>query len=488
MATVASGEVCGSYSGGAGGYIDYTFTDAGKFTAVFTNSAFKTWDPYYSTYFGIIVEYNGTQETLLVTGTVSSSGYTKSVTFTFDRSCTELTIYLAGWDGNKFVPSGLVDTRFEDYPSGTSGYTVTWSVNNTPPTVSFNTLPTLYAGKAASISFTGSDAEGDYHIYYYLTRYYKAPGSSSYSSTYVDSTAKKSSGSASITDNIPSNYVGYSVYYKLEAIDDLGASKTITSSTVTVQKANTAPTVTFDTLPVLNAGLESVIRWTTSDADGDTVNTTKLIRYHKASGASSYTATTLISSSTSVKYYRDTIPEDIIGGSVYYTVTVSDGTTTKSATSTTVTVQYNNPPTITFNTPMPTSVALGDSVTLSWEFNDAEGDKITFEYLLICYSKDGDMTYDYYFPTISQSTRSYTETVTEEDNIGCELIYVIGIVDDKGNATQLLSPRILVKKPCNVKVIKDGVITEASGVATIQSGVITDMDGELHTVISGVIT
>ena len=40
-----------------------------------------------------------------------------------------------------------------------------------------------------------------------------------------------------------------------------------------------------------------------------------------------------------------------------------------------------NPPTITFNTPIPTSVALGDSVTLSWEFNDAEGDIITFDYL-----------------------------------------------------------------------------------------------------------
>ena len=480
MATVASGTLCCSYSGGAGGYIDYSFTDGGTFSVIFRNSSSKTWEPSYGTYFGIIVEYNGTMED--ITATSGASSYAKTASFTYKRSCNSLTIYCSGWSGSSYVPTGLVDTYFEQYPEGPIGYTVSWTVSNTAPTVSFNTLPTLYAGQAATISFTGSDAEGDYYIYYYLTRYYKAPGSSSYSSTYVGSTYKKSSGSASITDNIPSNYVGYSIYYKLEAEDDLDASTTITSSTVTVQKANTAPTGTVSlSSSVLYGNIPVTISWTLSDADGNTVTTTRLRRWViKPDGSES--ATTLTTSN--VNSYTDTIPKDLIDSYVEYEVSFTDGTASNNAWSNGYTVE-NCPPTARFNT-LPTLYA-GKTATISWTASDYDGDTVTTTKLIRYYKASGASS-ESSITLISSSTSSTSYTDTIPNIVGGTVYYSI-LVSDGKRTTMVDSLNVTVQKPpCNVKVIINGVITEASGVATIQSGVITDMDGELHTVISGVIT
>lgn len=109
--------------------------------------------------------------------------------------------------------------------------------------------------------------------------------------------------------------------------------------TVTWDVPNTAPTATI-TVPALKAGKTARISWTTSDSDGDTVKARKLVRYYKASGATRYTQTTLYnnSSGTTTKYYDDTIPEDAVGGSIYYVLTIYDGYTTATATSATVVV------------------------------------------------------------------------------------------------------------------------------------------------------
>lgn len=111
---------------------------------------------------------------------------------------------------------------------------------------------------------------------------------------------------------------------------------------------NTAPTAAFDTLPNLYAGKPAIISWTTSDEDGDSVLITKLVRYAKTSGASSYTSETLINSSGGVSEtsYTDTIPESAGEGLVYYELTVTDGVVSKTFTSGTKSVLDNEPPVI----------------------------------------------------------------------------------------------------------------------------------------------
>lgn len=155
-------------------------------------------------------------------------------------------------------------------------------------------------------------------------------------------------------------------------------STNTTTWTVEFEEPNAAPTVTFGNLPTLYAGQSASINWTTSDAEGDTVKTTKLVRYTKASGASAYTAATLInnSSGTTSKSYTDTIPESAGGGTVYYEVTVTDGYSTATAQSPTKSVSANQPPTIsgsdsnlgTFSTSKP---------TYSYTVNDPDGNSVT---------------------------------------------------------------------------------------------------------------
>ena len=113
----------------------------------------------------------------------------------------------------------------------------------------------------------------------------------------------------------------------------------ITSKSISWTALNNKPTATI-TVPELKAGKTARISWTTSDSDGDTVKTRKIVRYYKSSTATKYTSTTLYdnSSGMTTKYYDDTIPEDAVDGSIYYVLTIYDGYTTATITSETVTV------------------------------------------------------------------------------------------------------------------------------------------------------
>ena len=361
--TVASGTLYLKHSTMIAGFgqINYSFYDSGYFSYSFTAGA-GTWKS------GMYLEvtYNGTTKKL--------DSWTRSTTFTYKRSVSEITF--------NFIDSTYGDNSVGcfypySYQYGPyAPYTVSWTPPNTAPSVSFSSLPTLYAGKTAKISWTSSDPEGDSVSYQNLYRYYKASGATQYSYNILtyNTTSK------SYTDTIP-DIVGGSVYYKITAKDAYGLTASATSSTVTVQKYNNAPTASISVSPsTLYNGKTATITWSFSDADGDTVNTTKLVRYYKAAGASSYSSTTLTTSN--VKTYTDTIPSNLAGGSVYYIVTFTDGTATATKQSSTYTVQQS----------------------------------------------------------------------------------------------------------CNVNVIVSGVITQASDVAVISNGVITTMNGELHPVVSGVIT
>lgn len=149
-----------------------------------------------------------------------------------------------------------------------------------------------------------------------------------------------------------------------------------TSKKISWTATNAAPTVSFTMPSSVIAGQPVSLKWTTSDADGETVSTTNLTRYLKKSGESSYTATTLINKSTSNKSYTDTIPSDAGGGTVYYKVTVTDGYESASATSNTASITSNRTPVISG-----TNGNIGTfdltSPTYSYTVTDADGDKVS---------------------------------------------------------------------------------------------------------------
>ena len=200
-------------------------------------------------------------------------------------------------------------------------------------------------------------------------------------------------------------------------------------------QVNTAPTATLSVPASVTAGKTAALSWSTSDADGDTVTTTKLVRYLKKAGASSYTSTTLISTSSTRKSYSDTIPADAGGGSVYYVLTVSDGLTTTTKTSSTITIGSNNAPEIsgsdgslgTFDLTAPTH---------SYSVTDADGHEVT-----VTESLDGTVlrTYTATLGTTNALTipaltwlktlnGSHTITITATDSEGASVTRTLSLI------------------------------------------------------------
>ena len=252
-------------------------------------------------------------------------------------------------------------------------------ISMTDPTASIS-ASNVVAGDNATVKWSYSDADGDSVSTIVLERYYKAPGSSSWVMTrlieYNSSLSAKS-----YTDAIPSDYVGGQVYYRLGFKDEFSNTLYQESSTYTVQRYNNKPTGLISiSQPIIYNGKSVNISWSLSDIDGDTVTTTKLVRYYKTATDRSYSSVTLTTSN--VKSYTDIIPESLVGGSVYYVVTFSDGIVSSTATSNTYTIEQS----------------------------------------------------------------------------------------------------------CNVNVIKNGIITPASDISVIKDGVITTMNRKLHSVVNGVIT
>lgn len=194
-------------------------------------------------------------------------------------------------------------------------------------TLSGNTLKlTVTQG----IAYDGSELSGyDIKIdckYNGVTKTLTLSGTKNNDSQSVSFTWDKSVTSLTMTGQI--NY--WKLYFNSASYNTLEA---------TWSNPNTAPTGKI-TVPELIAGQTARISWTTSDSDGDTVKTRKIVRYYKSSTSTRYTSTTLYNNSSGMTttYYDDTISEDWVDGSIYYVLTIYDGTTTATITSATVTV------------------------------------------------------------------------------------------------------------------------------------------------------
>lgn len=227
------------------------------------------------------------------------------------------------WYGAYERSSNTIDFKVEidDWGMGANvadGFSISWDIPNKPPKCESISASNVYAGATATVRWSISDPNKDTTYTTSLKRYIKAKGSS----TWVSSNLSVSSSATLFGDAIPVEYRGGEVYWEVGFRDSYGATGTAKSPTYSL---NTAPTGTINVSGEIKAGESVDITWTASDADGDTVSTSQLIRYLKKKGESSYTATTLISNGGVVRSYRDVIPEDAGEGSIYYAVVLSDG-------------------------------------------------------------------------------------------------------------------------------------------------------------------
>lgn len=136
---------------------------------------------------------------------------------------------------------------------------------------------------------------------------------------------------------------------------------------------NTVPTAEI-TSEEPYAGRTCLVSWAYRDADNDDVSLVSLIRYYRAAGASSFTATTLLTSGNALSY-TDTIPAGYGGGELYYAITYSDtyGGTGTSETAA-VTVIANTPPSVPGIPVLPGRLDGGATVSVTWqESADTDG-------------------------------------------------------------------------------------------------------------------
>lgn len=156
---------------------------------------------------------------------------------------------------------------------GATSYTVGPEYVNSLPTASI-TVPKLFAGKDAKITWTTSDADGDTVYIKSLVRYIKMPGDTKFTAQKTlistDTTA------TSFIDTIPEDAGGAQIFYYLGFTDKIGGTQYRQSSEETVS-SNTAPTEPGTLLvsgdvsgSVVSGGGKLNISWTSSiDTDGN---------------------------------------------------------------------------------------------------------------------------------------------------------------------------------------------------------------------------
>lgn len=233
----------------------------------------------------------------------------------------------------------------EDTLNGKTFFSIGEDNPNRLPTASIS-VPTLFAGKTAKITWSTSDADGDTVYTRSLVRYIKMPGQSNFAAQKTlissDTTA------TSFTDTIPSDAGGAQVYYYLTFTDKVGAAQAKQSSTVTVY-TNTAPTAPGTILvagditgSTATGGGNVVVSWTaSSDVDGNLVG----YELEKQEDGGSWTQIY----KGSVREFGTTITEGL--STIRYRVRAYDamGAVSGYTTGTVYTVNNNKAPAITIS-------------------------------------------------------------------------------------------------------------------------------------------
>lgn len=401
--------------GNVGGWVDYQIYDDGTAEFIFRNSDNCTWE--IAGNFGVRITYDENKQnvngsdiypessTVVQRKTIEIEGFRR------ERSYMEV----SGLGGN--APAGaiarnVIPEALSDGDEPNSTY-ITWPIQNTSPTATL-TASTPFAGKANKVSWEFSDADGDIVSLVRLVRYYKAANASSYSGT----TILSSSSANSYNDNIPSTYGGGSVYYEISFEDIYGGSGTAKTSAVRVL-SNSAPTIPgIPILPtVINGGSDITVTWDKStDADGN-LEGYKLER--SIDGGGSWTQVYQGSAASAVT----PVPSGI--ESVMYRVKAYDsyGEESGYAATSEYTVINNTAPTVPETITVPSVIANGSSVLISWGAStDADGEAVSYQ---LERSIDGGAFEVIY----TGSARNYTDTI---ESGWATIAYRVCAVDARG--------------------------------------------------------
>lgn len=408
-----------SDKGNIGGFIDYEIYDDGTAKFMSRNSDDCTWE--IGRAYGIQIKYDGNKQYIdLSTIYPESSEVVEAATITIEgfrreRAYMSVTGYSANIDysgtagaiAENVIPEALTDGEEPNHVY------IDWPIPNTSPTATL-TASTPFAGKANKVSWKFSDADGDSVSLVRLVRYYKAANASSYSGT----TILSSSSATSYNDNIPSTYGGGSVYYEISFEDTYGGSGTAKTSAVRVL-SNSAPTIPgIPILPtVINGGSDITVSWDKStDADGN-LEGYKLER--SIDGGGSWTQVYQGSAVAAVT----PVPSGI--ESVMYRVKAYDsyGEESGYAATSEYTVINNTAPTVPETITVPSVIANGSSVLISWGAStDADGEAVSYQ---LERSIDGGAFEVIY----TGSARNYTDTI---ESGWTTIAYRVCAVDARG--------------------------------------------------------
>ena len=387
--------------GNVGGWVDYQIYDDGTAKFMSRNSDDCTWK--IARAYGIQIKYDGNKQYIdLSTIYPESSEVVETATKTIEgfrreRTYMSVTGYSANIDYSGTagaIAENVIPDALSDGAEPNSIY-IDWPIPNTSPTATL-TASTPFAGKANKVSWKFSDADGDSVSLVRLVRYYKAANASSYSGT----TILSSSSANSYNDNIPSTYGGGSVYYEISFEDTYGGSGTAKTSAVKVI-SNSAPTIPgIPILPtVINGGSDITVTWDKStDADGN-LEGYKLER--SIDGGGSWTQVYQGSAVAAVT----PVPAGI--ESVMYRVKAYDsyGEESGYAATSEYTVINNTAPTVPETITVPSVIANGSSVLISWGAStDADGEAVSYQ---LERSIDGGAFEVIY----TGSARNYTDTI-----------------------------------------------------------------------------
>lgn len=404
-----------SDKGNIGGWVDYQIYDDGTAEFIFRNSDNCTWE--IARNFGVRITYDGNKQN--VNGTdiyPESSTVVQRKTIEIEGFRRERSyMKVSGLEDNATagaIEENMMPGALSDGDEPNSIY-IDWPTPNTSPTATL-TASTPFAGKANKVSWKFSDADGDSVSLVRLVRYYKAANASSYSGT----TILSSSSANSYNDNIPSTYGGGSVYYEISFEDTYGGSGTAKTSAVKVL-SNSAPTIPgIPILPdVLNGGSDITVTWDKStDADGN-LEGYKLER--SIDGGGSWTQVYQGSAVAAVT----PVPSGI--ESVMYRVKAYDsyGEESGYAATSEYTVINNTAPTVPETITVPSVIANGSSVLISWGAStDADGEAVSYQ---LERSIDGGAFEVIY----TGSARNYTDTT---ESGWATIAYRVCAVDARG--------------------------------------------------------
>ena len=405
--------------GNVGGWVDYQIYDDGTAKFMSRNSDDCTWK--IARAYGIQIKYDGNKQYIdlstiypessedVETAPISIEGFRR------ERAYMSVTGYSANIDYSGTagaIAENVIPEALSDGEEPNSIF-IDWPIPNTSPTATL-TASTPFAGKANKVSWKFSDADGDSVSLVRLIRYYKAANASSYSGT----TILSSSSANSYNDNIPSTYGGGSVYYEISFEDTYGGSGTAKTSAVRVL-SNSAPTIPgIPILPtVINGGSDITVTWDKStDADGN-LEGYKLER--SIDGGGSWTQVYQGSAVAAVT----PVPAGI--ESVMYRVKAYDsyGEESGYAATSEYTVINNTAPTVPETITVPSVIANGSSVLISWGAStDADGEAVSYQ---LERSIDGGAFEVIY----TGSARNYTDTI---ESGWATIAYRVCAVDARG--------------------------------------------------------